>query len=92
MTTNSTQIPQFTRGDRLRKAREKTGLSTRDFALEIGVSQKTVNNAEADKPIRRVTLLAWSMRSGVPLEWLESGWAPRESNSEPAGSVFSLVA
>ena len=33
-------IPEWTRGDRLRKARSLTGLTSREFAEEIGVSQK----------------------------------------------------
>ena len=36
-------IPEFTLGDRLRKARELTGLSIRRFADEIGVSHTTVH-------------------------------------------------
>ena len=39
-------IPEWTRGDRLRKARSLTGLTSREFAEEIGVSQKTVTDAE----------------------------------------------
>ena len=68
------RIPAWTRGDRLRKARLLTGLNTRDFAETIGVSQKTVNNAEGDThDVRKIVLNAWSMATGVPVEWLEHG-------------------
>lgn len=90
------EIPSFTRGDRLRKARQLTGLTTREFADEIGVSQKSVTDAEGDRVTpRRITLMAYAMRTGVPIEWLETGQAPtmpsgpegyttRDSNPEPA--------
>jgi len=68
------RIPEFTQGDRLRKARLIAGLTTRDFAEKIGVSQKSVNNAENDThEVRRIVLNAWSLATGVPVEWLASG-------------------
>lgn len=71
------RIPTFTMGDRLRKAREATGLNTRDFAARLGVSQSTVTNAENDHTkTRRITLLMWSQVTEVPVEWLETGQAP----------------
>ena len=96
-------IPEFTLGDRLRKARELTGLDQGDFAAEIGVSRNSVSNAEtgATRPIR-VTLRAWSMRTGVPIEWLLTGqapdphggghgWAPWGSNPQPADYGYAQV-
>lgn len=90
-------IPEFTLADRLRKAREITGLNQRDFANEIGVNRNSVGNYETGmtKP-RPVVLRAWALRTGVPAMWLETGeapspggdgaseWcAPRDSNPEP---------
>ena len=58
----------------MRKARQLTGLNTRDFADRLGVSQKTVNNAENDAhAVRRIVMNAWSLVTGVPIEWLETG-------------------
>lgn len=80
-----------------------TGLTTRQFAEEIGVSQKTVTDAEGDKRrVRPITVNAYAMRTGVPVEWLRNGetptsppgsegWAHRDLNSEPAVSVLHLV-
>lgn len=104
MTTYATagQVPQWTVGDRLRKARTTTGLTAKAFADEIGISTKTALDAESDKRApRRITLLAYAMRSGVPVEWLETGNAPqpkpggeglytaRDSNPEPADSAIA---
>lgn len=88
MTTQpGVQIPQFTQGDRLRKARQLTGLTTRQFAEEIGVSQATITNAENDNSkVRRITLNAWSLRTGVPVSWLETGKAPMDP-ADPDGGV-----
>ena len=78
MTTQSSErIPVWTTGDRLRKARSLTGLTTREFADRIGVSQVTVTNAENDRTkVRRITINAWSLATGVPVEWLQMGTAP----------------
>ena len=70
-------IPEWTQGDRLRKARQLTGLTAREFADEIGVASKTVNDAENDRrSVRRITLNAWALCTGVPRIWLETGQAP----------------
>lgn len=69
-------VPEWSLGDRLRKARTLTGMTVAEFADAIGVSDKTINNAEGDKrAVRRITLNAWAMATGVSLEWLESGTA-----------------
>lgn len=76
-TQRSERIPEWTRGDRLRKARSLTGMSSADFAAQLGVSAKTVNNAEGDKhEVRKIVLNAWSLATGVPTDWLEHGTAP----------------
>ena len=71
-------MPAWTRGDRLRKARQVAGLTTRELAEQIGVSQKTITDAEGDKrpTVRRPVLIAYAMVSGVSLGWLETGRTP----------------
>lgn len=101
-----TVIPQWTQGDRLRKARSLTGMTSRQFAEALGVSLNTVVNAEGDKrQVRKITLRAWAMATGVPVEWLESGvvpqspddggpvqgWAPWGSNPQPTDYVHPLL-
>lgn len=90
------RIPVFTKGDRFRKARELTGLGQREFAEKIGVSHQTVTNAEKDhRAVRKITANAWSLVTGVPVEWLEDGRTPDgdggdslpwlDSNKQPSG-------
>lgn len=71
-------IPVWTEADRLRKAREMTGLDRADFAELIGVSAKTVLNYENGSTTRVKPLVrrAWALATGVPSSWLETGEVP----------------
>lgn len=78
MTTPGTheRIPEFTIGDRLRKAREKTELDQVEFAKETGISRNTVGKYEkatGEEGMKRPYLVAWAVRTDVPLEWLLTG-------------------
>lgn len=81
-------IPTFTLADRLRKARELTGLDQAPFAELAGVSRTTVSNAEQPgHRTSRLVIRAWATASGVSLDWLATGYeqyTPRDSNPEPA--------
>ncbi len=60
--------------DRLRKALKVAGISVQEMADELGRNRVTVGNYLAgrttpDKP----TLIVWSIRCGVPLDWLIYG-------------------
>ncbi|MDO5633294.1 MAG: helix-turn-helix transcriptional regulator [Micrococcus sp.] len=73
-------IPQWTLGDRLRKAREMTGLSQAQFAKRIEVSVGTIGNYEAGRRApRAIVIRAWALATGVPRPWLETGEAPSPS-------------
>lgn len=67
-------VPEWSLGDRLRKARSLTGMTAAEFASAIGVSERTINNGENDKRgVRKITLNAWALATGVSVEWLETG-------------------
>ena len=88
-------IPQWTVCDRFRKAREVRGLSQSEFAVETGLSRRTISaieNGEKKPGTKEFNL--WQMATGVPRVWLETGEAPsggdgadpsrlRESNPRP---------
>ena len=82
-------VPSFTLADRLRKARELTGLEQLEFADEIGISRASVSNAErgVTRPIK-VTLKAWALRSGVDFAWLTTGIA---GGTKPTDYGYSQV-
>jgi DNA-binding XRE family transcriptional regulator len=74
---DTTHIPQWTAGDRFRKAREDAGLTQQELADELSVDRNTVSAYESDqrkRPMRSV-VKAWAMRCGVPAEWLTTGGA-----------------
>lgn len=79
--------PEFTLGDRLRKARELMGMDQAPFAEHIGVSRGTVSNYERGltEHYKPIVLRAWALASGVPLEWLESGTPPTNAPTPPDG-------
>ncbi|HXR41759.1 MAG TPA: helix-turn-helix transcriptional regulator [Acidothermaceae bacterium] len=78
-------IPEWTMGDRLRKAREHAGLQQQELADEVGISRNSISSYELDhtKP-QRPTLLLWALRCGVPLEWIVTG---RVTVSDPDGPL-----
>lgn len=82
--------PQWTLGDRLRKAREVAGLSQGEMAEAIGIARNSVGRYEsgAYDPSRPV-LIAWAFRTGVALDWItgsgDEGLPRVDSNHQPAG-------
>jgi DNA-binding XRE family transcriptional regulator len=78
-------VPQWTVGDRLRKARELVDLDVKQFAVEIGVSRNTIHKYEhLDEPPRTLVLRAWALRTGVNPEWLRTGALPFDE-ADPVG-------
>lgn len=75
--TTSTRVgtvPAWTVGDRLRKARELTGLDAKAFAADMGIARNTVTKYEhGDTLPRPIILRAWALRCGVSDEWLATG-------------------
>lgn len=99
-------IPVLSDAQRLTVAREYVGLTQGELAERLGVGTATVQRAESGKTTpRRTTFMAWSMATGVDLDWLEKGdaanddpdgggseWcARRDSNPQPSGQGLTLV-
>lgn len=79
-------VPEWTIADRMRKSREHAGLDQGELAELIGIARNTVSNYErAQTEPRRPALIAWSMATGVPLAWLETGTAPHPEGPAPDG-------
>ena len=68
------EIPEWDLADRLRKAARHAGLKPGDMGTYLGVGSQTVSRwlGGQMRPSRPV-LLAWAMRTGVPMEWLLTG-------------------
>jgi transcriptional regulator with XRE-family HTH domain len=91
--TIATGIPQFTRGDRLRKAREIMGLDRSQFADLIGIHRDSVARYEKGTKVRPIVLRAWSEVTGVDRAWLEHGdEAPSDYKSDVSAPKISRKA
>jgi transcriptional regulator with XRE-family HTH domain len=74
----------FVVGDRLRKAREHSGLDQQTFAAELGVSRDLIRKAERSaNPPKQHILMAWAMRTGVSVEWLKGSAPPPDDTPKP---------
>ena len=81
-------VPQWTLADRLRKARENAGMDQQQLSDRIGMGRTTISNYESGVTApKRPILLSWSMATGVPLIWLETGNAPQPDGPEGGESV-----
>lgn len=71
---------EFGLSDRLRKALEYAGLAQADMAEYCGISRFSVSrymNGHHEPSIGMLRL--WAMRTGVPLEWLQTGKTPDQN-------------
>lgn len=80
----------FTRADRLTKALSFAGITQQEIADDLNVSRQTIGNyiSGRTRPSRAV-IMAWAMRTGVPLEWIETGELPAEPTTDPAKRPLS---
>ncbi|WP_396902793.1 helix-turn-helix transcriptional regulator, partial [Mycolicibacterium sp.] len=71
---------------RLRIAREEAAFEQQELADQIGVSRRTISDAERGKKRpRKILLNAWALATGVPISWLEhgiGGWEPPSGDDE----------
>lgn len=73
------RVPQWTRGERLRKAREDLDLTQSELAAAIEIGKRRLVAFENDdaEPKRSV-ILSWALRCGVDSNWLMTGVAGPE--------------
>jgi transcriptional regulator with XRE-family HTH domain len=69
-------VPEWDLADRMRKALRVAGIGPQEMADYLGVSRQSVGNWISGRVEPSLqTLRLWSIRTGVPLEWV-LGWAP----------------
>jgi transcriptional regulator with XRE-family HTH domain len=92
MSVPSAPVPRWTLGDRLRKARENAGFSQAALARETGIPARSIGRYETGttKP-SRPQLLAWSIATEVPLEWLtgDDGNHPDDDDEFRKGRILT---
>lgn len=79
-------VPEWTVGDRLRKAREYAGLHQVEMAGELGLSRVAISRYETDtRKVPRSVLMSWGLVTGTAFEWLETGTVPSDDAGGHAG-------
>lgn len=69
--TDTLTIPEWTTGDRMRKARRHAQIRTDEMAEQLGCSRTTITNYESGRSEPTgATLIAWATLTGVELDWL----------------------
>lgn len=82
------EIPDIGLPQRLLLARAHAHLNQTELAALMGVSRKTVANAETGlKTPLTMTLRAWAHATGVDTHWLQTGETP--TGSDPDGGLES---
>jgi transcriptional regulator with XRE-family HTH domain len=82
MTTTGTpgrnySVPEFTMGDRIRRARMNAGLKQQDIEDETGISRNSVTAWEHDARMPSAALLrVLANYLHVPVEWIIQGTTP----------------
>lgn len=72
----SASVPEWTLGDRMRKALLHGGISVEAMGEYLGYSTATMRNWTHDRAQPRPSVLRqWALRCGVPYEWLATGSA-----------------
>lgn len=78
-----TMIPPILLGDRMRIALRHAEIGAGDMAEYLGVGRNTVSTwINGKHQPSRPALRLWALRTGVPLEWLETG-VVRHQGLEP---------
>ena len=78
--------------ERLKLAREQSGLNQQELAKRAGVSQGTIGNIESGLRKQPRGLLEIAKALNVSPQWLSNGNGPmRESNIEPGPDIRGLV-
>ena len=78
--TIDTQMPELPQAARLHLARYLAGMEMQELSRVTGISRGTIANYERLDYAKRRTpayIKLWALATGVPLEWLMSGDAPR---------------
>ena len=89
MDSEATLAEKLTFGlsDRLAKSLHVAGLNNLDMAEALDVSPNTISNyTNGNTRPRKLYIREWALKTGVPLEWLETGEFPGTPETEKAAA------
>lgn len=72
MAETTTQVIEWTLGERLAKARRLKGWNQTELAQNLGIGRRSISRYEDDIAVpSRAVLIAWAEVTGVPFGWLQ---------------------
>lgn len=84
-------VPHFEMRHRLALALEWAHVPVSEMAEELGISRNTVGNYLAGRTVpSRAILRVWSLRCGVPFDWLLTGTIPKDGPDSGPGQVTDM--
>lgn len=89
--TATPQVPTWTIGDRMAKAREFAKMTQDELADAIGSSRRSIARYEASEVPPKAVMLAYSVVTGVPVWWLQ-GLDPDSGSSSVSTWCWSIFA
>lgn len=80
------RVPAFTRGERLRKAREEKGLTQAQLAEQTGIGLRYIIDYENGKRDVKSDghFVLWEWATRAPAVWLKDGIVPSGPNLDPS--------
>lgn len=81
---NRARIPQWTVGDRLRKAREVAGIGVEEMAIKVGRTRNSVTKYERSRTVDVNMVRSYAALTDTPMEWLLTGTGPENDGGVPA--------
>ena len=82
--TGRSRIPQWTVGDRLRKAREDSDLGVEQIATMLGRNRNSVTRYERASTVDLLVVRAYADITSTPMEWLLTGFGPEDGGGDTA--------
>jgi transcriptional regulator with XRE-family HTH domain len=83
-------VPEWDLADRMRKSLRESGIGVQEMADYLGVARNTVSTWINGKITPSTqTMRLWSLRCGVPYEWLSSGLVSRTEGGPGGSSVIA---
>lgn len=77
------RIPQWTVGDRLRKAREEANIGVEEIAVMLGRNRNSVTRYEHAHTVDSLVVRAYAEFTSTPMEWLLTGFGPENGGGVP---------
>lgn len=94
MTTSTTDrhdVPTWTIGDRLAKAREHAGLTQQAMADAMRIGRRSVVRYEQRTDPPRAVVLAYSKVTGVPVWWIEGRDEPSTGDGGARSTIWDTA-